>query len=240
MAVDSPWIKLDPKDDAIIEEIDVEHDRGAALIAAALIDERLAQTLNLRLRPKTTKSDKDAHGLLFKRGGGLSSHFARIQLGQLLQLYPPEVADMLVRVNEIRNKFAHETEPISFRTIEIAQACHAMNRNLIRTTMVGDLFLRTATNLVRSPNKRSFQLPDNRFSVTLTITSPITARRVFIQCVKALLYLLAWARDVYANEFVLVVPPPLPGTPSRPSPKPTLRRSPPGTGRQRRPKSTPA
>jgi hypothetical protein len=114
-----PWIKLVPADDAVVAEIERERDRGAALIAAALIDERLLQTIKLRLRPELSKEDKGVHSFLFNPGRSLSSHFARVQLGYLLQLYPYQVLQLMIIVNEIRNKFAHKTEPISFSSPDI-------------------------------------------------------------------------------------------------------------------------
>jgi hypothetical protein len=201
MAIKVPWVKLDPADDLVIKEIEDERDRGTALIAAALVDERLLQTIKLRLRPETAE-DKNVHAALFKGAGGLNSNFSRIHLGYLLQLYPIQVLDLVVVVNEIRNKFAHRTEPISFASPDVSEKCASLKTSLLNALWAGRLFLQEAGKRVRNPGARSFQLPDDRFQ----ITHAPTERDVYLQTCKSLLFLLAWARDVYANEFVLVRP----------------------------------
>ncbi|MGO9237898.1 MAG: hypothetical protein ACLP4V_28845 [Methylocella sp.] len=150
MASRPPWVKLDPADNLVINEIEGERDRGAALIAAALVDERLLQTIKLRLRPETA-DDKNVHAMLFKRTGGLSSNFSRIHLGYLLQLYPIEIFDLLVTVNEIRNKFAHEMAPISFPSIGVIENCTKLKKSLLKALWAGKLFLEEAEKQVRNP-----------------------------------------------------------------------------------------
>lgn len=235
---ETPWIKLGPKDDAIILEIERERARGAALIAAALVDERLEQTIKLRLRREITKADKDSHALLFRRNGALASNFARIQLGYLLQLYPAEIRELFEVVNDIRNKFAHETEPITFRARRIVDSCAVLNQKMTRATMAASIFLQVTTPTARNPNPRSFQVPGQMFSVTTWVPSSVNSRAIYLQTVKVLLYFLARARDIYANDFVTVSPPPLPGTPAPQQPKAILRRKGPGKGRKRRSRSS--
>jgi hypothetical protein len=201
IAFEAPWVKLDPADDLVIKEIEGERDRGAALIAGAWVDERLSQTIKLLLRPATADANK-SHNALFKPPGGLTSNFSRIHLGYLLQLYPIAVLDLLVTVSEIRNKFAHKTEPISFSSPGVIEKCANLKNSLLNSFWTGGLFLIEANKQVRNPRERSFQLPENRFR----ITDASTERETYIQTCKTLLFLLAWARDVYANEFFLVQP----------------------------------
>ena len=198
----APWVKLSPEDDAIIAEIETQKDRGAALIAAALVDERLLELIKLRLRRELTKDEKGAHADLFKPGRPLASHFARIRLGFLLQLYPFLISDLMVKINNIRNDFAHKTAPIDFENQDIKNQCAAITRTILNATWMGKLFLDEATKHVRSPRTRSFTLPNNSFQIGPTWN----ARDAFLQACKVILYFMAWSRDVYANEFVLIEP----------------------------------
>src|SRR4051812_3408819 len=94
---ETPWIITNPEDNAIFTEIDNERARGAVLISAALIDERLLKLTKLKLRPAVTQEDKDAHTMLFNPGRPLSSHFTRIHLGLLLQIYPGSFATLMLK-----------------------------------------------------------------------------------------------------------------------------------------------
>jgi hypothetical protein len=195
----APWIILTADDEAIVAEIEKERSRGAALIAAALVDERLIQLIKLRLRPAKNRPDKDAHRALF---GPTSSHFVRIRLGYLLQLYPQNVLELLVDINSVRNKFAHETRPIDFETRDVNEICEKIANNNLKTAWMGRQFLVEAEKHVRSPATPSFDLQDGTFHMEITLS----AREAFIQGCKVILFLLAWARYVYANEFVPIAP----------------------------------
>jgi hypothetical protein len=78
------WITtLDPEDNAIIQEIEGERDRGAALVACQFLDNRLLETIQTRLH-----RDDDVESAIFKGKGGLATFSSRIDFGFLIQLYP--------------------------------------------------------------------------------------------------------------------------------------------------------
>jgi hypothetical protein len=116
------WLLPDPSQRPIVEELEQQTDRGAAIIGAAFVESLLRQSLESRMRARTSLERRTANRL-FGTMGPLSSFSAKIDLGVLLGLYPEEVRGDLHRVREVRNEFAHQQQPRDFRHPRISEMC---------------------------------------------------------------------------------------------------------------------
>jgi DNA-binding MltR family transcriptional regulator len=116
------WLLPDPSQRPIVDELEQQTDRGAAIIGGALVESLLRQSIESRLRVKTALEKRTAKGL-FGTMGPLSSFSAKIELGVLLGLYPEEVRADLHRIRDVRNQFAHEQEPRDFSHPKISEIC---------------------------------------------------------------------------------------------------------------------
>jgi hypothetical protein len=94
-----------------IKEIPRQRDRGAGLIATSILEEHLMAAIKARL----DKND-DIHNKVFKGSGSLASFHAKIDLGLLLGIYSPSVHTFLHEIRALRNDFAHNPLPVSFRS----------------------------------------------------------------------------------------------------------------------------
>jgi hypothetical protein len=116
------WLLPDPSQRPIVDELEQQTDRGAAIIGAAFVESLLREALESRLRVRTALERRTAKGL-FGTMGPLSSLSAKIDLGVLLGLYPEAVQGDLHRLRDVRNQFAHEHEPRDFGYPKIAEIC---------------------------------------------------------------------------------------------------------------------
>jgi DNA-binding MltR family transcriptional regulator len=95
----------DPADDhAIAEIISERSDRGAAIVAVALVDERLRELIESRIH-----RDKRIWGDLFNNFGPLSSLFGKVTITFAFGILHKDICDDLFTIGEIRNQFAHHT-----------------------------------------------------------------------------------------------------------------------------------
>lgn len=99
----------DQADFPIIQEILQEKDRGAAVVAGGFLEAKLSQLIRAALR-----DDKDTARQLLKPTGPLGSYGTKVLLGYMLRLYRKETRDDLTLIGEIRNRFAHRPEPLTF------------------------------------------------------------------------------------------------------------------------------
>jgi DNA-binding MltR family transcriptional regulator len=95
-----------------------ESDRGCALIAAAFLDDRLAELLKLYFADEPTVAD-DVLG----QSNPLGTFSSRIDVAYLLGLLSKGEHRALHLIRKIRNAFGHVAEPISFGSPEIASRC---------------------------------------------------------------------------------------------------------------------
>ena len=95
----------------IIQEIEAQTDRAAALIAAAYLEERLRAALDAR-----TCRYANVENEFYRSSGPLGSFSARIDLALLLGIIEPQVHKFLHTIKDIRNAFAHQAEPRDFDT----------------------------------------------------------------------------------------------------------------------------
>jgi hypothetical protein len=81
-------------------------DRACAVLAGAILDDRLANLITIYLLPPNKKGEDKLLG----RGGIIESFSARIELGQRLNLISEKLAKALDWIREIRNEAAHNPE----------------------------------------------------------------------------------------------------------------------------------
>ena len=122
------WTVKSDDDNAIIQEMAKQTDRGAVLIATAYLEERLVDAIKARLI-----RDEDIESTFFKGVGPLASLSSRIHLAYLLGIYEKKVHRFFLTVKDIRNAFAHKSEPLNFTTQKISALCLNINVGLEAT-----------------------------------------------------------------------------------------------------------
>jgi hypothetical protein len=101
---------------AFTEEIEKQTDRGAGIVAAAVLEDALTLTIEIRL----LELSSDRRDRLFGRMGPLSNFSAKIELGFALGLFSNEGRKAFDMIRDVRNKFAHEVNISSFDDPRIA------------------------------------------------------------------------------------------------------------------------
>ena len=140
-----------------------ESDRACAVLGAALLDSRLENLFQRRLR-----SSRDE---LLSSTGPIGAFSARIKLARSLEWISSEVYDDLTQIRSIRNVFAHDADhELSFANQSIADKCHNLRvaQTLIdaheHTASSGTANL--APDLIRTMG-RLFKPPRQRFEITV-------------------------------------------------------------------------
>lgn len=101
---------LDPHIQDIISELNEQSDRGAALVAAAIVDAAVARVLRCRI-----VEYKDCEEILFwKEGAPLSTFSDRIKIARAVGCIGAYTEGHLDTVRRIRNQFAHSPLKIDF------------------------------------------------------------------------------------------------------------------------------
>jgi hypothetical protein len=186
------WVIHDITEQAVIEEIERQTDRGAALVASAFIENRLRIAIEMRLDPKARQSP------LFRVNGALSSFSAKIDMGHALHLYPKTVRDLLNEIRDIRNKFAHRQEPLKFDTEIVRNQCIKLLRHLRVYAFHSTSHINLLEQRFGSPETRRWE---GQFTLD---EGEMTARWVFISAAKQALLHLSRVIDVFApHQFSL-------------------------------------
>ena len=106
------WIVLEDKDyKHAFQEIKKQRDRGAGIIATSILQDHLLAAIRTRISYHRNIADN-----MFKGAGALSDFGTQIDLGYLLDLYSDFVREQLHIIRVIRNDFAHNSQPVSFRS----------------------------------------------------------------------------------------------------------------------------
>lgn len=111
----------------LIEEINDQSDRGAAIVGAAWLEESISAAIESFLH-----SDPRAWQRLFGGNGPLGTLSAKIDLSRLLGLITDAIRSDLHIIREVRNEFAHQIahksthEKLSFNTPHIKDKCMAI------------------------------------------------------------------------------------------------------------------
>jgi hypothetical protein len=103
----------------LLDELKEQHDRAAAVILAALLEDALRDAILSRMVPLTEQKERQ----IFGPDSPLGSLSAKIKVGFALGVYGPETRADLDTIRGIRNAFAHARRPIKFDTPEIAAEC---------------------------------------------------------------------------------------------------------------------
>lgn len=125
---DSPESRVwHDKREKIWEELLQEGDRAVGVIGAAMVDEAIVWAIKRRLR-----KDRETDRILDPSAGPLGSASARIRLAYVLGVVGQKHYGDLNIINDIRNKFAHNTliddnhhkpAKVTFKTQIIADWC---------------------------------------------------------------------------------------------------------------------
>jgi hypothetical protein len=106
------------RDRATTDAIDQLDDRGAAILAGALLEDRLTIAIKARLI-----SDPKVMRALFTGMGPLATFSAKIKLAYLMSIIPKPISKCADTVRKIRNEFAHNLSPLTFETPQIKALC---------------------------------------------------------------------------------------------------------------------
>lgn len=189
------WVIDSPDDEAILEEIAKQTDRGCALIAAAFLEQRLLAAIRSRLN-RNAKAEE----ALFRNSGPVGSFSARIELGLLLGIYTEKLYSILHTIREIRNDFAHKPAPMDFKVQRV--------RDLITNIYFGSVVQKLRH--------------DSGREIVFSLQDPTTPREGFLAAVKiALLCLDMEIKNIPHRQPaapILRLPPELPKGAPRPWP----------------------
>ena len=108
-----------------LEEFQKESDRGAALVGAALIDHKLADTL----RALMVKS-KIVNELMDSASAPLGTLSARIKLAFALGLIDAHELNECEIIRKVRNEFAHAVHGLSFADNKVSALCDRLESDL--------------------------------------------------------------------------------------------------------------
>jgi hypothetical protein len=101
-----------------------ESDRGATIIAATFLEDRLEQGIIAKLR-----NEKKVIKELFIPTGAIGAFGTKISIGFLMRLYGRQVFKELKIISKIRNEFAHiigKSEALSFKSDKIVSLCNEL------------------------------------------------------------------------------------------------------------------
>lgn len=110
----------------ILDGLDSETDRAAALVAAALLETALERLIRHSLK----KKDKELNNQLFQQRGPLGDFYSKITVASAFGVISENLATELTIVRNVRNVFAHATANLSFSTSEIT--AEIKRSNLLR------------------------------------------------------------------------------------------------------------
>src|SRR5262245_59611774 len=112
----SVWNTKNDAELKAIQTLTQESDRGAAIIAATYLEDRLQQGLTSRFRRDTSMA-REVIKRMFGVTEPLGSFSAKIRIGFLIRMYGRQVFTELNAIKDVRNKFAHiigESAVLSF------------------------------------------------------------------------------------------------------------------------------
>jgi hypothetical protein len=203
------WILKDNDDRAIISEIAAQSDRGAIVIAGSFLERRLETAIKLCLIPDI---GVDLNGKIFKGSGPLATFSAKIDIGFLLQLYPPEMLRLLHGIRDLRNDAAHEVTSISFELPSIKDRTNHYFKGVHDIIWAGMqhhmAFIRATRKM--PPERPSKVLHDDGFEAEFFSlrTDPEKTRDKFNLLIKIVLFHLHQVSEIL-EQTRLVLPPPL-------------------------------
>jgi hypothetical protein len=160
----------DAENDALAEaffDIESSPDRAAGIVAAAFVEDRVAEAIKSRLH-----SDKALIDYMFRGSGPLGSFAAKIDLAFSMGLCSKDMWKDLTAIRKIRNEFAHNVLVASFETDRI--------RDLANNLTIGERI-----NVTLSAVE-----PDGKNYVVGPADKPKTPRERFIRACEMLIFIL--------------------------------------------------
>jgi hypothetical protein len=112
------WMTSNDEETEAVRDLYKNSDRAAAIMAATLVENRLAATLKQRFRPNVPVQNE-----MFRSSGPLGSFSAKIKLAHLLGILSEEGYSDLETMKNIRNRFAHYLDIKDFDSQRIADWC---------------------------------------------------------------------------------------------------------------------
>jgi hypothetical protein len=101
-------------------------DRSVAIMGAALVEYQLGRAILNRL---VEMKSKEQNSLLDNNGhGAIASFSAKIWMGFAIGLYDPDERSDLLKIKDIRNKFAHTDLDLWFGDPGISKLCGGLNK----------------------------------------------------------------------------------------------------------------
>lgn len=135
-----------------------ESDRGCVLVAAALLDEFLEETIRARVEENevsntTTKS-------LFDLNGPLANFSSKILICRSFGIIDETSFHDLMIIRKLRNTFAHATDEANFLSTEVKQKVRSMHfvKECMRTTHKDLLLPRAASKADNSELPKDWEL----------------------------------------------------------------------------------
>jgi DNA-binding MltR family transcriptional regulator len=111
--------------DSFLRELQRESDRGLALVAAALIDEKLLETLQSFMC-----ECKAAEKLLVQAHAPLGTFSSRIEACFALGLIDEFEYQEITLLRKVRNEFAHSKHGMSFQNEQVKSLCSSFQSHL--------------------------------------------------------------------------------------------------------------
>lgn len=105
---------------AIIESLERDDDRAAAIVGGELVNSALMTALICRFVEMNAKQ-KDA--MFYGSTSPLHSFSARILMGRAIGVYGPVTEKRLNKIRAVRNAFAHTLVPLNFDHALVASEC---------------------------------------------------------------------------------------------------------------------
>lgn len=105
------------------EQIEFDSDRAAGIVAGSIVETRLEQAIQSRLRQADTSKLQEIVQQLFRASGALGPFSTKIDLAYLMRLLSDEAYKDLTNIKNIRNDFAHRLEHDSFDVPSIRDRC---------------------------------------------------------------------------------------------------------------------
>ena len=102
-------------------EFHKESDRGSALVAASMLDERLHEIIGSFL-----VDEPASHDLLVGFNAPLGSFAARASAAHALGLIEENEYREITLIRKIRNEFSHAWQPLSFESGRVADLCRQL------------------------------------------------------------------------------------------------------------------
>jgi hypothetical protein len=111
------WISTTERDCKAIQELTSLPDRAAAIVAGALLDQRLETALRETLRDANLSGGQSIQDRMFDLRGALGSFAVKIDLGFMVGLYGAGARADMALINKVRNRFAHDLDVGAFSAV---------------------------------------------------------------------------------------------------------------------------